>query len=102
MVGSGQYRNKSLTDASVFDFYNKLIDGNNKKEWEEWDAYNVTLTQTGWDDRVGLEVAFDKQEYTRGGFSIHSIHSDTDHRLHDERFGLLHLRRQCQRRDFCD
>lgn len=70
LYGSGQYRAKSLTDASVFDFYNQLIDGDNKKEWEEWDSYNVTLTQTGWDDRVGLEVAFDKQEYTRGGFSL--------------------------------
>ena len=70
LFGSGQYRAKSLTDDSVFDFYNKLIDGDNKREWEEWDAYNVTLTQTGWGDRVGLELSFDKQEYTRGGFSF--------------------------------
>ncbi len=70
LFGSGQYRAKSLTDASVFDFYNKLIDGDNKSEWEEWDTYNLTITQTGWDDRVGLELAVDKQEYTRGGFGI--------------------------------
>jgi outer membrane receptor protein involved in Fe transport len=70
LYGSGQYRSKVLIDPGVFDFYNQLIDGPNKSEWEDWDAYNVTLTQTGWADRVGVELAFDKQEYKRGGFSF--------------------------------
>ena len=50
----GQYRNATLKDSSVFDFYNKLIDGDSKSEWENWDAYNIDLTQTAFDDRVGL------------------------------------------------
>jgi outer membrane receptor protein involved in Fe transport len=29
----GQYRNMSLTDPTVFDFYNNLIDGPTKNEW---------------------------------------------------------------------
>lgn len=63
----GQYRNTSLLDASVFDFYNNLIDGPNKREFENWDAYNFDLTQTGWDDRVGLQLTYDRQKYERGG-----------------------------------
>jgi len=70
LFGSGQYRDQSLTDPSVFDFYNNLIDGPNKNEWEDWDAYNVTITQTAFSDRVGVELAYDKQEYERGGFSF--------------------------------
>jgi len=70
LFGSGQYRAKSLTDSSVFDFYNKLIDGPNKNEWENWDAYNITLNQTAYGDRIGIELAFDKQEYKRGGFGL--------------------------------
>jgi len=70
LSGSGQFRNKTLQDDSVFDFYNQLLDGPNKSEWEDWDAYNITLTQTGWGDRVGVELAYDKQEYKRGGFGF--------------------------------
>ncbi len=66
----GQYRNASLTDSSVFDFYNNLIDGPNKSEFEKWDAYNVSLTQTGWNDRVGVELNFDRQKYKRGGEAL--------------------------------
>ena len=63
----GQYRDKSLTDSSVFDFYKNLIDGDTKSEWEDWNAYNLTFNQTGWGDRVSLDLSFDYQKYTRGG-----------------------------------
>lgn len=67
LSGSGQYRTASLLDPTVFDFYNTLIDGPNKSEWEKWDAYNVSFSQTGWGDRVGLELNYDRQKYNRGG-----------------------------------
>lgn len=66
----GQYRNASLTDPTVFNFYKNLIDGPTKNEFERWDAYNITLTQTGWDDRLGLEVNYDRQKYKRGGEAL--------------------------------
>ncbi len=62
----GGYRDQSLTDASIFDFYNNLIDGPNKSEWQRWTAYNIDLTQTGWDDRVGLNLIYDRQRSTVG------------------------------------
>jgi outer membrane receptor protein involved in Fe transport len=63
----GQYRDYSLTDASIFDFYHNLIDGNTKSEWEDWNAYNFSFSQTGWGDRVGVAIDYDYQSYKRGG-----------------------------------
>lgn len=66
----GQYREQSLTDSSVFDFYNTLIDGPNKWENENWDSYNISLSQTGWNDRVGIELNYDNQKYNRSNESF--------------------------------
>jgi hypothetical protein len=62
----GGYRDQGLTDASIFDFYNNLIDGPNKSEWQRWTAYNIDFSQTGWDDRVGINLIYDKQRSTSG------------------------------------
>lgn len=59
----GVYRAKSITDPTVFDFYNKLIDGPNKKETANFEAFNFVLDQTFLDDRVGFQVAYDNQTY---------------------------------------
>lgn len=66
----GQYRSMSLTDPTVFDFYNNLIDGPNKSEFEKWDAYNLNISQTGWNDRVGIDLSYDRQKYKRGGQAL--------------------------------
>lgn len=66
----GQYRNMSLTDPTVFDFYNQLIDGPTKNEWEGWDAYNIDLSQTAFDDRLGIQLVYDRQKYDRGGQAL--------------------------------
>jgi len=66
----GQYRTASLLDPSVFDFYNKLIDGPTKREWEKWNAYNVDLSQTAFDDRLGVQFSYDYQKYKRGGEAL--------------------------------
>jgi len=67
---SGQYRTQSLTDPGIFDYNNTLIDGPTKSEFEKWNAFNISLSQTGWGDRVGLEVNYDQQKYKRGGQAL--------------------------------
>lgn len=57
------YKNKSLTDRSIFDYFNLLIDGPNKSENRDFDAKNVTLSQTFWHGKVGIEGAYDRQSY---------------------------------------
>ncbi len=57
------YVDKSLVDTSIFDYYNNLLDGPNKNEVRDFDAINVVLNQTYWNNRAGIEVAADKQRY---------------------------------------
>jgi len=63
----GQYKDRVITDSSVYDFYHNLIDGPNKSEFEKWNAYNLDFSQTALDDRVGVELSYDRQKYKRGG-----------------------------------
>lgn len=55
------FKAKSLTDASIFDFYNNLIEGNNKKNFNRFKAYNLNLSQTFLDNKLGFELAYDNQ-----------------------------------------
>lgn len=66
------WKDRVLTDPKYFDFYNHLIDGDNKREWQDWDAYNISLSQTFWHNRIGLEFVYDYQDLTRGGESFYS------------------------------
>lgn len=56
------YKAKSLTDSSIFNFYDNLIEGENRLNTSEFDAYNVTLNQTFMNNKIGFEVAYDKQD----------------------------------------
>ncbi len=62
----GFWKNKSLIDPTVFDFYNHLIDGPNKREWQKWNAYNISASQTFLNNRLGFEVVYDYQDYNDG------------------------------------
>lgn len=66
----GVYKANSIQDASLFDFYNLLIDGPNKREWQWFDAYNVALSQTFFDNRLGVEAVYDKQLYEDGRIDL--------------------------------
>ncbi|HEY4245470.1 MAG TPA: TonB-dependent receptor plug domain-containing protein, partial [Lacunisphaera sp.] len=64
--GGSYYADVTMSDPSIFDFYHKLLDGDNKREWQKWNAYNLAFSQTFFSDRVGLEAVYDSQEYTEG------------------------------------
>jgi outer membrane receptor protein involved in Fe transport len=68
-AGYGVWKNRTLSDASVFDFYNKLIDGDNKREWQNFHDFSATLTQTFFKDTLGFEAAYDHQRYRQGQLS---------------------------------
>jgi outer membrane receptor protein involved in Fe transport len=59
----GQYKQSTITDRSIFDFYNRLLDGPNKAEGQEFDNYNVSLQQFFFQNRLGFEIARDVQNY---------------------------------------
>lgn len=82
------YRDETLRDPSIFDFYNKLLDGPNKREWSNHDALNISLSQTFFDNRLGIEGVIDTQNYDRGQVNLLSeygqaITIDLNNRLPD-------------------
>ncbi|MEO5961541.1 MAG: TonB-dependent receptor plug domain-containing protein [Opitutaceae bacterium] len=64
--GGSFYSDRSLADTSVFDFFNNLIDGDNKSEWQDWNAGNVAVSQTFFNDRLAFEIVYDYQRYKDG------------------------------------
>jgi len=64
--GGVYYTDKVLTDTSIFNFYKKLLDGPNKHEWKNWNAFNLSVDQSFFDDRLAFEFAYDQQKYTEG------------------------------------
>ncbi len=64
--GGVYYADSTLTDTSLFNFYKKLLDGPNKKEWQSWDAMNFALDQSFFNDRLAFQFAFDHQDYDQG------------------------------------
>ncbi len=70
LPGGQYYSNVSLSDPSIFDFYNKLIDGDNKREWQNWNAANVAISQTFLNDRLGFEFVYDTQTYDDGQYAF--------------------------------
>jgi outer membrane receptor protein involved in Fe transport len=66
----GVYKDMSITDSSIFDFYNQLMDGPNKREWQDFRTYNISLAQTFFDDQMGFELAYNNELYKRGQVSL--------------------------------
>jgi len=66
----GVYKDRYLTDSSVFDYYNKLIDGPNKKESQNFHVYNISLAETFLDDQLGFELAYNKELYKNSRLSL--------------------------------
>ncbi|MDA0346649.1 MAG: TonB-dependent receptor plug domain-containing protein [Verrucomicrobia bacterium] len=58
---SGQFTNHQITDTSIIDFRNHLIDGDTKGESLDFDSFNISAEHLFWEDNIGVEVAYDKQ-----------------------------------------
>lgn len=64
----GQHKEKHLTDESIFDFRDQLIDGPNKTEWNNFEAYNLSTNANFMNNMFGVELSYDHQEYEEGRF----------------------------------
>lgn len=60
---ASNYVENSLSDASIFDFYGKLIDGPARREGQDFEAVTANLSQTFLNNHLGLEGKFDHQRY---------------------------------------
>lgn len=57
------FRTRSLQDRNVFDYRNHLFQGNSNYIYEEIESYNLVLEQNFFNNRVGVELVYDFQEY---------------------------------------
>lgn len=60
------YKARSLLDDSIFDFYDNLLEGPNKREWNDFNAFNASISQTFLGNLFGYELSYDKQSATWG------------------------------------
>jgi len=60
------YKARSLVDDSIFDFYDNLLEGPNKREWNDFHAFNASVSQTFFGNALGYELAYDNQDATWG------------------------------------
>lgn len=57
---------QQITDPSVFDFWNHDLAGPNNTQYVKYRAWNLSGVQTYFDGKLGLEVAYDRQNYKNG------------------------------------
>ncbi|MDQ8183176.1 TonB-dependent receptor plug domain-containing protein [Pelagicoccus sp. SDUM812005] len=60
------YRDRVLTDTSIYNFYDNLLDGETKRERRSFDVANFALSQTFLDNKLGYEFVYNKQSYSDG------------------------------------
>jgi len=59
------WKDQRLMDPSLFDFYNQMIEGPNKREWAFWDTRNASFSQD-LGQNAGFEIAYDWQKLESG------------------------------------
>lgn len=81
---------KMLMDERVFDFRKHLIDGPNKREFQEFDVTNVVAEARLFGDRLGLEFGYNTEHTQEGGFDWYrnanndsALHIDINEKLYD-------------------
>ena len=55
---------QGFTDFSAFDFKNRMLD-ESSRQGESFHTYNLSLEQRGWENRAGVELAYDRQRVDR-------------------------------------
>ncbi len=61
--GAGIFKNKMITDPSVFNFYKKLIDGDTKHEAQQFHRATFNVAETALNDQVGVSFDYNKEFY---------------------------------------
>jgi len=62
-ANAGIFKNNVLTDASIFNFYKQLIDGDTKRETQQFHRETFNVAETALDDQVGISFDYNKEYY---------------------------------------
>ncbi|MEJ1971880.1 MAG: TonB-dependent receptor plug domain-containing protein [Lacunisphaera sp.] len=60
------WKNYSIIDPNIYDFYHNMLEGSTKYEWAGWKTYNATLEQTFLDGQAGVELAYNRENLDNG------------------------------------
>lgn len=71
-------KDKMITDTSIFDFYNHLLDGDLKREWYDFYTYDVSLSQTFFNDKLGFDIGYHDEVYKDGGYNPNATGINVD------------------------
>lgn len=66
----GIFKDNLITDPAIFGFYNHLIDGNTKREWQRFNNSTLNLTQTFLNDQAGFSLDYNKEHYQSGQVAL--------------------------------
>ncbi|MBD5780066.1 TonB-dependent receptor plug domain-containing protein [Pelagicoccus sp. NFK12] len=67
---ANQFANRAVTDESILDFRNNLLDGDNKGSSMDFDSISLTAEQLFLDKQAGIEFAFDSQSVDLASHSL--------------------------------
>lgn len=86
---SNYFQPVGLTDPSIYDFNNRLLDGPNKREWGDFEQYRATITNTFWQNRFGYELTASREQTEQAQATMLGANSrifvDVNERLIDGR-----------------
>ena len=78
-------KDKFITDPSIFNFYDNLLDGDIKRESYDFKSYDASLSQTFFNDQVGFDVGYHEESYKNGWYDPvrNDLHIDVQSRWTD-------------------
>lgn len=59
---ANRYQDRVLTDTSIYNFYEKLIDGNSKRELRDWTNGRIDLTHSFFNNRLSYNLQYFKEK----------------------------------------
>jgi hypothetical protein len=62
-------KDKYITDTRIFDFYDNLLDGDVKREWNNFKTFDVSVSQTFFNDKMGFDLSYHDESVTGGSYS---------------------------------
>jgi len=65
---------QQITDRSIFDYRENLFNGGTAQQGADWEVYNASIEGNYFDNRLGFEIAYYKQDFiSRGNNSLQGI-----------------------------
>lgn len=70
-AGAG-FSSRNIMDRNIFDYHRTLFQGDTNDVLTEFDLYQAIVDQSFWDNKIGVELAFDRQERHQDRFNAFS------------------------------